>query len=304
LVYPKLKQNPLSGCFTGKFIPMKFLPIERRTGLGREEFIRDYLQPRKPVVFTDLASEWPATQKWTFDWLRTHHGNIEVPLFDNSIHRTDTYFQAAKTMKLADYLTLIENGPTDLRIFLFDIFKEAPSLKEDIRFPTIMDGFVKAYKFVFFGGEGAEVNLHYDMDCSHVFLTQFQTRKQVILFPPSESARLYQHPFTVMSHVHPLKPNFEKYPASKNAVGYETVIGHGETLFIPQLWWHYIKYLEGGFSLSLRANNSVFTTLRGAYNLARHTVVDKGMNSILGEHWKQWKEEQAAERAEKFLEKV
>lgn len=283
---------------------MKFHPIEHRTGLTRDEFIADYLVARKPVVFTDLASDWPATKKWTFDWLRTNHGNIEVPLFDNSIHTTESYFQVAKTMKFGDYLTLIENGPTDLRIFLFDIFRKVPSLAEDIRFPEIMDGFVKGYKFVFFGGQGAEVNLHYDMDCSHVFLTQFQTRKKVVLFPPSESKFLYQHPFTVMSHVHPLKPDFGKYPAARHAEGFETVLQHGETLFIPQLWWHYINYLDGGFSLSLRANNSVLTTLRGAYNISRHVVVDKGMNALLGSRWQHWKEEKAARRAIKAMLKT
>jgi hypothetical protein len=204
-------------------------------------------------------------------------------------------------MPLADYLTLIENGPTDLRIFLFDIFKKAPSLVNDIRYPDIMDGFIKSYKFVFFGGEGAEVNLHYDMDCSHVFLTQFQTRKKIILFSPDESRYLYQHPYTVMSHVHPLKPDYVKYPAAKKAKGFETIISHGETLFIPQLWWHYINYIDGGFSLALRANNSFLTTLRGAYNLARHTIIDKGMTAVLGESWKEYKEKKAYEMAQKVL---
>ena len=280
---------------------MEFHPIERRSGLTRDEFIADFLVPRKPVIFTDLASDWPATQKWTFDWLRSNHGSIDVPLFDNNVHKTDAYFQVAKTMKFGDYLTLIEEGPTNLRIFLFDIFKKVPSLNDDVRFPTIMDGFVTGYKFVFFGGQGAEVNLHYDMDCSHVFLTQFRTRKKVILFPPSQSRFLYQHPFTVMSHVHPLKPDYEKYPAAINAEGYETVLQHGETLFIPQLWWHYINYIDGGFSLSLRANDSVLTTLRGAYNISRHAVVDKGMNALLGSRWQNWKEEKAASRAMEAL---
>lgn len=280
---------------------MNFAPIDRRTGLSREEFYNEYLEPGKPVVFTDLAKDWPATDKWSFDWLRKNNGNIEVPVFDNNVHKTDTYFKAAKTMLLADYLTLIENGPTELRIFLFDIFKKVPSLADDIRFPAIMDGFIKSYKYVFFGGEGAEVNLHYDMDCSHVFLTQFQTRKKIVLFPPEESIHLYQHPFTVMSHVHPLKPDYEKYPAARKAQGLETIINHGETLFIPQLWWHYINYIDGGFSLALRANNSVFTALRGAYNLARHSLIDKGMTSILGESWRKYKEKRAVEMAQKVL---
>lgn len=283
---------------------MELIPIERRSNLSREEFIENYLKPKKPVVFTDLVKDWPALDKWTFDWLRKNYGHIEVPLFDNHVHDAKTYYQAAKTMPFGDYLTLIEQGPTDLRIFLFDIFKIVPELANDIRFPNIMDGFLKSYKFMFFGGQNSEVNLHYDMDCSHVFLTQFQTRKQIILFPPEESVNLYHHPFTVQSHVHPLKPDFDKFPAFKNSVGYEATFGHGETVFIPSLWWHYIKYVDGGFSLALRANDSIFTTVRGGWNLVRHTFVDKGMAKMMGAQWKEWKENKAREKAAQTLQEA
>jgi len=248
-----------------------------------------------------LAKDWPAIQKWTFEWLRENHGQIEIPLVDNHMHDADKYFQIAKTMKFGEYLSLIEKGPTDLRLFLFDIFKKAPSLTEDIRFPTIMDGFLKYYKFVFFGGEGSITSLHYDMDCSNVFLTQFHTRKQVILFSPEESTRLYHHPYTVMSKVDPINPDYERFPALKGAVGHETTLLHGETIFIPSLWWHYIRYIDGGFSLALRANNSVFTAVRGGMNLVRHTVVDKGMASLLGIEWQHWKEKKAVEKAQQLI---
>ena len=282
---------------------MKLVPIEKRTGLTREEFIENYLKPSRPVVFTDLAKDWPAVQKWPFHWLRENHGNLDVPLVDTHIPDFDKYFQIAKTMKFGDYLSLIEKGPTDLRIFLFDIFKKIPELAEDIRFPTIMDGFLKSYKYVFFGGEGSITNLHYDMDCSNVFLTQFQTRKQLILFSPEETRRLYHHPFTVMSKVDPLNPNYEKFPALKGATGYETILYHGETIFIPSLWWHYIRYVDGGFSLALRANNSIFTAVRGGMNLVRHQFVDKSMTKLLGLDWQHWKEKKAVENAQELLQK-
>ncbi|WP_025763359.1 cupin-like domain-containing protein [Dyadobacter tibetensis] len=280
---------------------MELLQIEKRSGLTREEFIENYLKPSKPVVFTDLAKDWPAVQKWTFDWLRENHGDLDVPLVDKHMHDADKYFQIAKTMKFGEYLSMIEKGPTDLRIFLFDIFKKVPELADDIRFPTIMDGFLKSYKFVFFGGQDAITSLHYDMDCSNVFLTQFQTRKQVILFSPEESKKLYHHPFTVMSKVDPLNPDYERFPALKDAVGHETILGHGETIFIPSLWWHHIKYVDGGFSLALRANNSVFTALQGGMNLVRHTFVDRGMTSLLGLKWQHWKERKAVENAQSTM---
>lgn len=276
---------------------MKLLPIDRRTGLTRDEFLKEYLEPKRPVVFTDLAKDWPATQKWTFEWLKEQHGDLEVPLIDKNYHDPKKYFQIAKTMKFGDYLDLIQGGPVDLRIFLFDIFKKRPELVNDVKYPTIMDGFIKSYKFVFFGGQDAVTSLHYDMDCSNVFLTQFQTRKKVILFSPEESKKLYHHPYTVMSHFDPENPDFEKYPAARELTGYEAILGHGETVFMPSLWWHHIRYVDGGFSLALRANDSMFTFVKGGYNLARHQIVDRGMTKLLGEKWKNWKEDTAAKRA-------
>ncbi len=276
---------------------MQLKPIEKRSNLSREEFIENYLKPKRPVVFTDLAKDWPALNKWTFQWLRENHGDLEVPLYDNNVHSSKSYYQAARTMRFGDYLSLIEKGPSDLRIFLFDIFKKAPELKQDIIFPTIMDGFLKSYKFMFFGGQDSVVRLHYDMDCSHVFLTQFQTRKQVILFAPEDSEKIYHHPYTVQSHIDPLNPDYDKFPALKNVTGYEATIGHGETIFMPSLWWHYIKYVDGGYSVALRANDSIFTQVRGGYNLVRHTFIDKGMNLLMGENWKKWKEDKASENA-------
>ena len=109
-------------------------PIERRSGLTKREFEETYLNEMRPVVFTDLAQDWPATKKWTFDFLRSKYGHIEVPLYDNSYSQPgEGYMSVKKTMKFGDYLTIIENEPTELRMFLFNIFKHAPELVDDIK---------------------------------------------------------------------------------------------------------------------------------------------------------------------------
>ncbi len=281
---------------------MNFTQIPRRTGLTREEFRTEFLQPLKPVVFTDLVKDWPATKKWTFDWFRENYGHLEVPLYGNDFHEAGKYYMTPKRkMKFGEYLTLIENGPTELRMFLYNIFQHAPELAKDFSMPNIMDGWNKKYYFMFFGGEGSSVNLHYDIDCSHVFLTQFQTRKRVYLFPPSESKYLYHEPYTVKSQMDVNDPNLERYPAFAKAQGYQTVLNHGETLFIPTRYWHHIDYLDGGYSLALRSYSTINQKLGAAKNLATHFVVDKGLNKIMGQKWSDWKREKAKERAEANL---
>ncbi len=284
---------------------MQFIPIDRRTGLTREEFTEQYLKPKKPVVFTDLAKDWPAINKWTFDFFRENYGQLEVPVIGPDYHKPGpNYMKAGLTMKFGEYLDLIQQGPTDRRIFLWNVLDHARELTADVRNPTICDGWVDNYPFMFFGGAGAVTSLHYDIDCSHVFHTHFWTRKHIVLFDQAQNPFLYKHPYTVQSHVNPLKPDFEKYPALQKATGHETILQHGETLFIPSMWWHHIEYLDGGYSLSLRSRDSVLSQAKGLWNIARHFVIDKGMNAAMGPGWKNWKEEQAQKRAEEALQHV
>lgn len=282
---------------------MKFQPIERRTGLTREEFIEEYEKKQKPVIFTDLAKDWPATKKWTFDYFKSNYGDMKVPVYGNSFRDGGKdYMKAVKELPFREYLETIEAGPTELRMFLFNIFKNAPELAKDIPIPTITDGFLKEFPMMFFGGQDAYVDLHYDLDCANVFLTQFQTRKRVILFSPDQGDYLYHHPFTVQSYVRPDQPDFKQHPAFQYAKGYEGTISHGETVYMPSLWWHFIYYTDGGYSVALRTH-SLYTRLRGGYNIARHFMIDHGMNRLFGKKWKEIKENIAAKNAKAAMER-
>lgn len=282
---------------------MEFQKVEKRAGITKEIFQKEYLSTYKPVVFTDLVKDWSATEKWTFEWLKSNYGYLEVPLIGPNFHKPGPNYMKSKiTKKFGDYLDLIkQDKPCDLRLFLWNIFNHAPELMNDFGYPDIMNGWIKKHPFMFFGGQGAKVNLHYDIDCSNVFLTQFQTRKRVVLFAPEQSPLLYQHPFTVQSHADIDNPDYEKWPALKKLKGYEVIVEHGETLFIPSLYWHYIEYMDGGYSISLRTNDKISTKVRGAWNLARHKLIDQSMNKVLGERWKNWKEETAIRKAQEAM---
>ena len=275
--------------------------IKKRNSLSDEDFNTHHLLQNKPVVFTDLIEPWPAYTKWSFDWFKENHGDLIVPLHNNNSHDSGkNYMAAQKFMKLGDYIDLLKKGPCDYRIFLFDLINNIPSLKKDFHTPKMMDGFLKNFAYLFFGGEGSYVYLHYDIDCSSVFLTQFEGEKKILLFDPEQSKYLYQHPFTAKSHINLNEPNYEKHPELRKAKGYEVTLKHGETLFIPPLFWHFITYQSSGFSLSLRANNSLSRKVKGLGNIAKHYFVDKGMNKIFGEKWFAYKEALALKRSSKI----
>ncbi len=278
---------------------MELRTVDRRTGLNRSSFKHEYLESRTPVIFTDLIDSWPAKNKWTIEYFKEEYGDLIVPVFSSNYSKAGKkYMSPDKEIPFREFLEELENGPTDLRMFLFNLFRHAPELCKDFKEFTIMDGFYKSFPYMFFGGEGSVVNLHYDIDMSHVFLNQFHGRKKVVLFAPEESTNIYHQPFTVTSAIDLNDPDYDKYPALKKAKGYECIIHPGDTLFMPSGFWHFITYMDGGYSMSLRSNESYVRKAKGLANIAKHYVVDKGMNRIMGDSWKKMKMDIAKKRAE------
>ena len=277
---------------------MSFKKLERKKNITPEELKKEHIDKNCPVILTDFMTDWDATKKWNFEYLKATHGNIQVPLYSPAYSTPGKgYMQPTCHKSLAEYIDLIQEGPTDLRMFLFNIFQKCPEMLSEVGKPTLMTGFLKSFPFMFFGGQGSEVKLHYDVDHSCVFLNQFEGTKKIILFAPDQSKYLYNHPYTVKSHINPLKPDFDRFPAFANAEGYECDLHPGETLFMPRIFWHYVYYTTAGFSLSLRANPSIITQMKGVLSVAQHFIVDKGMNKLLGERWYKLKENLADKRA-------
>ena len=277
---------------------LELTPVDRRTGLTRETFAEEYLKPMKPVVFTDLTAPWPARRRWTVEHFKNQYGQLRVPVVSNNYSKPGKgYMTPDRVITFKEFLEILESGPTDLRIFLWNIFKAAPELRHDFQIPDIMDGFVDEMPFMFFGGEGAKVALHFDIDMSHVFLNQIHGRKRVLLFPPDQSRNLYRHPFTVASYVDLNRPDYDKYPALSKVKGYEVMLMPGDTIFMPSGYWHYIEYTDGGYSIALRSFGSIPARVRGLANIATHYVVDKGMNRLIGPSWRKMKERMAERRA-------
>ncbi|WP_179415471.1 cupin-like domain-containing protein [Mucilaginibacter sp. E4BP6] len=281
-------------------------PIDRVDSISREDFVNNYLKPRKPLIIRKATESWPALQKWTFDYLKETVGDVVVPLYDSSKADPSKPINAsAAEMKFGDYIDLIQKEPTDLRIFLFDPIKYAPKLLDDYRSPTdLLGGFLDKYPNMFFGGKGSVTFLHYDIDLAHIFHTHFNGRKQVILFDNKWSERLYCIPFATyaLEDYDIEKPDFTKFPALNGVEGQEAILEHGDTLFMPTGFWHWMKYLDGSFSISLRAwDKSWGIKAKSLYNLTIQRKFDDIMKKNFKKRYMDWKEELAIERANKAL---
>jgi hypothetical protein len=283
-------------------------PIDIVNDISKEDFEKNYLNTRKPLIIKNMSKTWAAYDKWTLDYLKTVVGDKTVPLYDSSKADPSKPINAsAAEMKFADYVDLIKTTPTDLRIFLFDPIKHAPKLLEDYRAPKeLMGGFLDSYPNMFFGGKGSVTFLHYDIDLAHIFHTHFNGRKHVILFENKWKDRLYQIPYATyaLEEYNVEKPNFEKFPALKGVKGVEAFLEHGDTLFMPTGYWHWMKYLDGSFSISLRAwDKSWAVKAKSLYNLTLQRKFDDFMKGRFKEKYMNWKEQLAVKRANRALER-
>lgn len=280
--------------------------IDRVDDISKEDFEKNYLLARKPLIIKNMARTWPAYEKWSMDYMKTAVGDKVVPLYDSSKADPSKPINAsAAEMKFADYIDLIKSTPTDLRIFLFDPIKHAPKLLQDYIAPkNLMGGFLDSYPNMFFGGKGSVTFLHYDIDMAHIFHTHFNGRKHVILFENKWKERLYQIPYATyaLEDYDIENPDFDKFPALKGIKGVEAYLEHGDTLFMPTGYWHWMKYLDGSFSISLRAwDKSWAVKARSLYNLTVQRKFDDFMKANFREKYMAWKEKLAIKRANKAL---
>ena len=277
-------------------------PIDVVEDISEQDFREKYLKPRKPVVIRNMARKWPAYQKWTMDYMKEVVGDVEVPLYDSSKADPSAPINAsAAKMKFGDYIDLIQEKPTDLRIFLFDPIKSAPKLLQDYISPKdLMGGFLDKYPNMFFGGKGSVTFLHFDIDMAHIFHTHFNGRKHILLFDYKWKERLYQIPYATyaLEDYDISNPDFEKFPALDGVEGIECFLEHGDTLFMPTGWWHWMKYLDGSFSITLRAwDKSWAVKAHSLWNLTVQRNFDNFMKRRYKKRYMDWKEKKAVERA-------
>ncbi len=288
-----------------KYGGLQLAEIPRVKRISKEEFVKNYVQPQKPVVIENLIEDWPAFEKWNLDYIKQLAGEKVVPLYDDRPITSEYKFNEPHAkMKMADYIDLLKSKPTNYRIFLYHLMKEVPALQKDFKFPDVGLRMIKQLPMLFFGGKNSKVFMHYDIDFANILHFHFHGKKQCIIYPPSESKYLYKVPHALISRedIDFRSPDLEKFPALKKAKGYVTELNHGETLYMPEGYWHQMTYLTAGFSMSLRATPRTFLNLsKAVYNLVVMRNFDNYMRKLRGQKWIDYKNRKAVENTNKLV---
>ncbi len=294
---------------------MQLQPVPVVDDISPSDFKQQYYFPQQPLVIKNLAKSWPAYEKWNWAYFKELVGKQEVALYNNVKSDAYTPINTADDYKtFGEYIDMISKGPAGWRIFLFNIFDHAPELTKDFTWPEhLMKGFVKKYPMLFTGGQTSITHMHFDIDVSHILHTQFAGRKRVLLFPHEEQHKLYRKPFEVLSLAdfsnyydkQNSKLDYQQFPALAKAKGYEVILDHGDTLFMPAGYWHHMEYLDSGFAMSLRAlQPSLSGKLTGVWNLFGMRSIDTLMKKTAPKPWYDWKRKRVFEMADKALQET
>lgn len=280
--------------------------VPRVTRIDKATFLEEYFRRQRPVVIEKAIEDWPAYTRWNLDYIKAVAGDKEVPLYDDRpVDHRDGFNEPHARMRMAEYIDLLKREPTRYRIFLWNILKEVPQLQEDFDYPDFGLRLMKSLPMLFFGGRDSYTFMHYDIDLANIFHFHFEGEKQCILFSQEENRFLYKVPHSLITHesIDFSEPDFERWPALRNVRGYKTSLKHGEVLYMPEGYWHYMRYISPGFSMSLRAMARNPKRLSKAlYNIFIMRHYDNLMRRIRGQRWIDWKNEQAVARTHKRLD--
>jgi hypothetical protein len=102
------------------------------------------------------------------------------------------------------------------------------------------------------GPAGTFTPLHFDL--TNNLIVQVVGAKRVIMSPPSQTPKLYNHRH-VFSAVHDItdEARLNHYPRARSAQTIEVDLEAGDILFMPIGWWHQVTALD--FSVSLTYTN-------------------------------------------------
>ncbi|MEL6431793.1 MAG: cupin-like domain-containing protein [Planctomycetota bacterium] len=222
---------------------------------------RSHLRPRIPVVVQGLMDEWPARTKWTFDFFKSHYGDVQVPtgvVFSNKTNQSLSEY--------IDYLQSHERGDPETEgppIYMEGWYFRAHNdeLCRDFQVPDCLrdDWFERFYPEhknpkgtgILMGPKGAFTKLHTDGQCTHTWLAQFVGRKHWVLVDYDQLSGLFGSKYECNGKYEGFEhPGLEDW-LKNNRVEYWTCnLQPGEVVVLPGNWFHQVTSLDASISLT------------------------------------------------------
>lgn len=260
-----LKKNLLKN----KYESGPVLDVDRRTGLTDTEFVSEYLNQGRPVIFEGEAASWACTQKWNLDYFGNAFAGEQFSLIDSTGLVEENFDKSNKNqtpvlidkMTAKEFVASIRKGEKNYLRFC-PIMETHPELANDLdkswlkRFRRCFLGI--SYQS-FIGPAGRTTPLHSETTAFFYIMADGEKKWTLYspdafpLINPSPEGRGYNY-----SKVRTAEPDLQRYPGFDLLTKYVCHLKKGDILFVPAWMWHEVENTTEGWGLSYR-----FTSLRG-----------------------------------------
>jgi hypothetical protein len=228
------------------------VPCVEAIDLGR--FLNDFVYGNRPILFKNLASDIVRRGRWTFESLKERFGTnlVSVTVGPRWSERPPYGLRPTpQSMFFRDFIDQITINNDDDEIYLtaedmllaqhgFESLLTETELQCRYLDPTFAT--VAAIK-VWIGPKNTLSRLHHDRKNS--FLVQLLGKKQVTLCSSATLPRLHNNVGCYSAF------SFESGTMEKTGVlAREVMLDAGDALFLPIGWWHEVKALEAGISVT------------------------------------------------------
>jgi hypothetical protein len=230
------------------------MEVQKVGDISHKEFINNFYNPGIPVVFKTASKAWKASSLFTPDYFLQHYGErrTKVNGQDHSMREILSWIENSTVENPAPYPCKFDI-PSQLPelvslITPLGMNYAEPNWFESRAFPRKVYG--NAIE-LFFGGCGGKFPIvHIDLFHTNAWITQLYGHKKFIVFPRGQDRFLYPNAGNPMvSDVNIFDPDYEKYPAYRNATPVTVIVEKGETIFIPWGIWHSSESLSPSISV-------------------------------------------------------
>jgi hypothetical protein len=237
--------------------------IERRQGLGADEFLERYYAVNRPVILTGEMADWPALKRWTPDYLKAKVGSRLVEYQGGRVADPNFEREKEEHRRKAPFDAFMESimnpsSGNDAYITAFNSERNYDALSvlhEDLAF---FDKFLdpaapQPNGMMWIGPRGTFTALHHDL--TNNLIAQIVGRKRLKILPASEVGLLHNdtHVFSRISNLEDPPGDLVGHSRLAGARVYQLTLEAGEVLFMPLAWWH--QATSETFSVTLTYTN-------------------------------------------------
>jgi hypothetical protein len=210
------------------------------------------LRARRPVVMRGFAAEWAAT-RWTFEELAARIGARPVPVV--RVHDGLLGYRKHEGMDYEhrpfdEFARHVAGGGSEWFLQLKPD-EDLPELVRDLEVPVYSITAGWRDRRITIGGPGTTTPIHRELP-DNIF-SMFCGEKEVALFAPAESRRLYAYgPFSGVPHLSRVDPrcaDWDRYPRLRRTKPFHCRVRAGDALLIPRGWWHTVRTIEPSIAL-------------------------------------------------------